>query len=137
MKKLMFALLVCGATAVFAEEVAAPVPPSDAEKVEKRIASEAKRFKMSVEEYKKLTPEQVKAKKAEQKAVREAAQAKKLNLTVEEYKKLTPAERREKLKAAAAAERAAKKDAAERAKADKSAKKAPCCCTSVPVAPTK
>ena len=72
MKKLMFSLLVCGSLMAFAEEPAPAAKAPDAAKVERRIASQAKMLKMSVEEFKALTPDQVKTKLEELKAERQA-----------------------------------------------------------------
>ena len=131
MKKLIFSLLVCGSLMAYADDPAPAAPAPDAAKIEKRIASQAKQLKMSVEEFKKLTPEQVKAKKEELKAKNAAEkernlveQAEKLKIPLEEFKKLTPAERAEKIKAFNKAEREAKKAAAAKAKAEREAKKA-------------
>ena len=93
MKKLMFSLLVCGSLMAFAEEPAPAAKAPDAAKVERRIASQAKMLKMSVEEFKALTPDQVKTKLEELKAER---QAKRYGVTVEELKKMTPEERKAK-----------------------------------------
>ena len=89
MKKLMFSLLVCGSLMAFAEEPAPVAKAPAADKAERRVASQAKELKMSVEEFKKLTPDQVKTKQEEARAER---RAKRYGVTVEEYKKMTPEE---------------------------------------------
>ena len=87
MKKLMFSLLVCGSLMGFAEVHAPVAPAPDAARVERRIASQAKMLKMSVEEFKALTPEQIKTKMEEARAERHA---KRYGVTIEEFKKMTP-----------------------------------------------
>ena len=103
MKKLIFAVMVCGSMLAFGQDAAQPAP--DAAKADKKVAMQAKSLGLTVDEYKKLSPEEIKVKNAERKAEREAKQ---LGISVDEYKKLTP----EQLKAKKAeAKRAAAKAA--------------------------
>ena len=122
MKKLMFAVLVGCSMLAFGQEAPKAAPAADPAKAEKRIAREAKSLGVSVEEYKKLSPDELKTKLDEAKAGR---MAKRYGITVDEYRKLTPEQCKAKdaeWKAAKKAERAAKK--AERAKAKAAAEKA-------------
>ena len=115
MKKLMFAVLVGCSMLAFGQEAPKAAPAADPAKAEKRIAREAKSLGISVEDYKKLTPDELKTKLDELKAGR---MAKRYGITVDEYRKLTPEQCKAKdaeWKAAQKAAREAKK--AERAKA--------------------
>ena len=115
MKKLMFAVLVGCSMLAFGQEAPKTAPAVDPAKAEKRMAREAKTLGITVEEYKKLSPDELKTKLEEARAER---MAKKYGMTVDEYRKLTPEQCKAKdaeWKAAKKAEREAKK--AERAKA--------------------
>ena len=122
MKKLMFAVLVGCSMLAFGQEAPKAAPAADPAKAEKRMACEAKSLGISVEDYKKLTPDEIKTKRDEVKA---ECMAKWYGITVEEYRKLTPEQCKAKdaeWKAAQKAAREAKK--AERAKAKAAAEKA-------------
>ena len=115
MKKLIFAVMVCGSMLAFGQDAAQPAP--DAAKADRKVAMQAKSLGLTVDEYKKLSPEEIKAKRAERKAEREAKQ---FGISVDEYKKLAPEQL--KAKRAEARERAIQVRA--KAKADREAKKA-------------
>ena len=122
MKKLLFAVLVGCSMLAFGQEAPKAAPAADPAKAEKRIAREAKSLGISVEDYKKLTSDELKTKREEAKAER---MAKRYGITVDEYRKLTPEQCKAKdteWKAAQKAAREAKK--AERAKAKAAAEKA-------------
>ena len=115
MKKLIFAVMVCGSMLAFGQDAAQTTP--DAAKAEKKDAMQAKSLGLTVDEYKKLSPEEIKVKKSERKAEREA---KAFGISVDEYKKLTP----EEIKAKKAEARAKANEARAKAKAAREAKKA-------------
>lgn len=115
MKKLIFAVMVCGSMLAFGQDAAKPA--TDAAKADKKVAMQAKSLGLTVDEYKKLSPEEIKVKKAERKAEREAKQ---FGISVDEYKKLSP----EQLKAKRAEARERALQARAKAKADREAKKA-------------
>ena len=115
MKKLIFAVMVCGSMLAFGQDAAQPAP--DAAKADKKVAMQAKSLGLTVDEYKKLSPEEIKVKNAERKAEREAKQ---LGISVDEYKKLS----REELKSKRAEARAKANEARAKAKAEREAKRA-------------
>ena len=122
MKKLLFAVLVGCSMLAFGQEAPKAAPAADPAKTERRIAREAKSLGISVEDYKKLSPDELKTKLEEAKAER---MAKRYGITVDEYRKLTPEQCKAKdaeWKAAQKAAREAKK--AERARAKAAAEKA-------------
>lgn len=96
MKKTMFAMAVLSSVLAFGQEAVAPAVAPDAAKVERKAKIEARMLGLSVEEYKKLSPDEVKTKLAYRKMER---MAKKYGMTVEEYQKLTPEECKAKEKA--------------------------------------
>lgn len=90
MKKIMSIMLVAGAMMAFGGETAAPASAPNTAAVNKRIAAQAKSLNMTVEEYKALTPEQLKTKKEE---LRVERMAKRYGVTVDEVRAMTKEQR--------------------------------------------
>lgn len=127
MKKLMFAFAVCGAMAFAAVAEGAPdaaaKPECSAERPshhgrkmmnpEKFEETMAKRLGMSVEEFRKLTPDERKAKMNElrekNKADRAKREAELAGVPLEDWNKLSPADRKAKMRDALDARAAQKK----------------------------
>ena len=74
MNKLVFTVMVCGSMLAFGQDAAPSIP--DAAKADKKVALQAKSLGLTVDEYKRLSPEEIKTKKAETRAKAEQARAK-------------------------------------------------------------